>query len=394
MVTTVRAITTPAPYKRCACTNVNRVLQDGYRICGMSADRTMVYSRNGNSIYGSTDDGVTWTLLKTFAFGVGGMCETRNGECLVVIGGSANLQLSSGWSTNRATATWTSVLTTLGGSLVASWVLKPSNFGSNGVIVVNEYGAHAQSPTESGNENKARRVYLSEDHGKTWRIIFDVCTYGLVQYPIGVHMHASCYHETDDRIYITYGDNTGGGISIGGSANIQAAYSDDRGATWVFIPGFADWGGGLQFTNVMCTDQNLILQTDGQQYGMMTVKRTGYRTLGAAHTINMYTSTSPATVIGQGLYQHWAGADRPIIAQVNWTGSGQYIRNRLLISLDGGNTWNESYANKDPAFLSFGDMDVYGPTASGNLLGWENWNNGGTWGAGAKISATMTTVDG
>jgi hypothetical protein len=393
MVTTVRAITAPAAFKRHTLTNVSRVLQDGYRICGMSADRSMLYARNGNSLYGSTDDGATWNLLKTFSFGIGGMCETRNGECLVAIGGSANLQLSSGWSTNRATATWTSVLTTIGGNFVANWVLKPSNFGTNGVIVVNEYGPQTSAGTESGDLTKARRVYLSEDHGKTWRVIFDICTSGLVQYAVGLHIHASCYHETDDRIYITYGDNTGKGVDVGGSANIQAAYSDDRGATWKWIPGFTDFGGGLQFTNIMCTDENLILQTDGQQYGLMTVKRTGYRTLGAAHTVNVYTSVGPSGVIGQGLYQHWTGTERPIIAMVNWTGSGQFIRNRLLMSADGGNTWNEAYANKD-LYLNFGDMDVYGPTASGKIMGWENWNNGGAWGAGAKIVANMTTVNG
>lgn len=394
MVTTVRAITAPSPFKRYSLMGVSRVLQDAYRICGMSADRTMVYARNGTGLYGSTDDGATWILLKNFAFSVGGMCETRNGECLVSIGGSANLQLSSGWSTNRATATWTSVLTSAGGNFVPNWSLKPSNFGSNGVIVVNEYGAQTSAGTESGDATKARRVYMSTDHGKTWTIIFDICTTTSVKYAIGVHMHSCCYHETDDRIYITYGDNTGQGVTLGGSSNCQLAYSDDRGATWNWITGPTDWGGGLQFTNVIATDNNLILQPDGQQYGLATIKRTGYRTLAAFHSMNMFTSVAPATVIGQGLYQHWTGAERPILAYCNWSGTGQNVRNRLLMSSDGGNTWNEAYANKDTPYLSFGDMDVYGPTASGKILGWENWNNGGAWGAGAKIIATMTTVDG
>jgi hypothetical protein len=388
MTTITRAITPKASFKRYTLTNVVRTAQDGYYPIGLSADRTIVYAKNGTGLHQSTDDGATWTLIYTFPGNVTGMCETKKGECLVLVNGN-RIHRSTGWSANKATATWASVYSVIGERIQSNWSFKSENFGTNGVIVVNEYGAQTSAGNEAGDVGKARRVMLSEDDGKTWKVIFDISTSGIVQYGTGLHVHSSCYHEIDDRIYFTYGDGTGAAASVAGPGFMWIAYSDDRGATWKYLPAPTDYFVGVQFTTISAFETNIVLLPDGIPYGVCIIPRTGYRTLGQLRFVNQYTPAAPANVIGQDLFKAQSGPDRPLIASLSWFGTS--LRNRVMISADDGSTWNEAWRSTDAA-QNNGQMSLMGPTASGKVIGWEDWKNGGQWANGARFSATLTTI--
>lgn len=347
MVTLTRAITPKAAFKRYTLTNVSRTAQGAFYPIGMSADRTVVYAKNGTGLYESSDDGVNWTLIYNFPGNVTGVCETKQGECLVLVNNN-RVHRSTGWSANRATATWALVHSVVGERLQANWCFKSENFGTNGVIVLNEYGGQTSAGTEAGDAGKARRVILSEDDGKTWRVIFDISTSGIVQYGTGLHTHSSCYHEADDRIYVTYGDNTGAATQVAGSGFIYIAYSDDRGATWKYIPVPTDYAVGMQFVTISAFNNNIVLLPDGIPYGICIIPRTGYRTLGQLRVANNFTVNAPANLIGQDLFKAQSGPDRPLIVTFNWFGSGIVTCNRVMLSADDGTTWNEAWRSTDP----------------------------------------------
>ena len=390
MTIVTRSITPKAAVKRYTLTNVVRTAQDSYYPIGMSADRTQFYARNAKNLYQSTDDGVTWVLINAFPFTVSAMCETKQGECLVQLDGN-KIYRSTGWSINKATATWALVHTVIGDRIEANWNLKSENMGTNGVIVFAEYGAHTVTGGETENAGKARRILLSEDDGRTWRTIWDILTSTAHKYGKGMHPHGACYHEIDDRIYFTFGDGTGDAQLVAGSGKIFVAYSDDRGATWTFIPTPTDFFQGMQITTISAFDNNIVLLPDGLPYGICIIPRTGYRTLGQLRFVNQYTGSAPVQVIGQGLFKPQSGADRPLIALMNWFGTNS-TRNRVMMSGDDGNTWNEAWRNTD-APQSNGGMSLYGPSVNNKIIGTESWSNGGQWANGARFSSTLTVVN-
>lgn len=393
MTIVTRAITPKAVAKRYTFTNVVRTAQDAYYVIGMSTDRTTLFAKNGTGLYQSTNDGSTWTLVFTFPGNVTGICETKQGECLVLVNNN-RIHRSTGWSINKATATWTLVHSVVGERIQPNWCFKSENFGTNGVIVMNEYGAQTSVGTEAGDLNKARRVILSEDDGKTWKVIFDISTSGIVQYGTGLHMHSSCYHEADDRIYATYGDNTGAATQVAGSGFIYIAYSDDRGATWKYIPTPLDFPGiNMQFTTISAFETNIVLLPDGIPYGICIIPRTGYRTLGQLRFVNHYISSAPANIIGQDLFKAQSGTDCPLIATFNWFGNGLHTRNRVMVSPDDGSSWNEAWRNTDAVTPTGNNgLTLVGPTISGKIIGWEDFKNGGAWANGARFTATLTTT--
>lgn len=121
---------------------------------------------------------------------------------------------------NPASGTFDAVLTGVGGS-----------------------GAQLQYTVNGGviqlsNKTRARRMWISQDFGETWTMAYDLLTSPAYKAGPGLHWHGCWYDEEDDRIWATYGDNTGSGILIKPTltAHTQIIYSDDRGATWQWWP--------------------------------------------------------------------------------------------------------------------------------------------------------------
>jgi hypothetical protein len=208
----------------------------GYVPLWLQNDRVTLIGKNfaGSRMAWSTDDGATWTEHATnWLSSAGGLPgggqgpmaihELDNGEIIVFLDGSGvqlpAAWLSTGWAASHATATFSKVFSMSGGNVTDGCLWYPFNVDSYGPIVLAcEYGPKT-SP-----QHMARYLRLSEDYGKTWRIIFD-----WEQYTTGVsaHLHAPCYDPWWDAIWVCGGD---------GAGNFGTYVSFDRGTSWKRVP--------------------------------------------------------------------------------------------------------------------------------------------------------------
>ena len=90
----------------------------------------------------------------------------------------------------------------------------------------------------NANTTKARRLWVSQNFGESWTMAYDLLTSPAYKAGPGLHWHGCCYDQEDDRIWATYGDNTGSGNAIKPNLTgyTQIIYSDDRGVTWNWLP--------------------------------------------------------------------------------------------------------------------------------------------------------------
>jgi hypothetical protein len=360
----------------------------GNRVCYMSRDRTTVFAfgAGGTSpqaktkLRQSTDDGVTWTDVYNFPVNVMGMVELDDGEVLVSGQNASNipgfLYKSSGWQTNRTTATWKLVLTTDGGYILPMWNLHARSIGSNGVVVVNTYGSQTGTggPEQAQTINAGRYVYVSQDFGATWKKVFDIYTSTAAFQPAGVHVHATAYDEEWDRIWLTLGDTTSSSwltMRNGVSTNFPVMYSDDRGATWQWLPAPAEWNSGtvVQFTTVTVTKSALVFNTDGQPYGLSFFTRAGYRKLGSYHVAALLSGNTGTDIIGRAITKAHGPENWPMLATFTTHSTNPKFNPRIYISANDGLDFSELWVDPTNLVVGSGFYYVVGPTVSGKILG-------------------------
>jgi len=188
----------------------------------------------------STDNGATWITIKTFTGGaVTGIYPMGNGE--VVVNNYNNLQVSSGWATNPATATWTTVAPpTTGGGFAAAFYTKFNVDARGKYVIVSEYGLP---------RNNAQKLRVSTDYGVTFTDVLDLN----VLYPgseASTHWHG---------VAVDVWANTPSGVRLWashGDGPRALYYSDDEGDTWTL---FSDQ---VQFTTLTATPTGLICGSD------------------------------------------------------------------------------------------------------------------------------------
>jgi hypothetical protein len=342
----------------------------GRRPIGISRDRATVFAATSTGLYQSVNDGVSWTTVRTgFPRNVVAIQELTDGEALVFLqdGASAPGQImrSTGWSTNKTTATWASVLTSVGGYFNPLWSGNHQTIGSNGKGIVAEYGSQTSA---SGDQTaRARRVWVTSDFGVTWTQVLDVYTYPTGSNAnVGVHTHGAFYDEAWDRMWVTFGDNTGDGPVVSGGL-AQIGYSDDMGVTWNFLALPATYS-GVQVTTMAASSKFLLALPDGDPASVQLWKRTGYRELGPRREGAQFRGGTGAQVIGQALHQ--AGPGLPIFA--SWMTSVA-TRATVVCSADEGRTWREVWTTAEivpPQYLTnLGILNIVGPTLNGVVLG-------------------------
>lgn len=416
MTTVNRALTAPTQ-KQYSFANVSVTDNGGIVALRLSKDRTTLYGvrKSDNTLMQSQNKGSTWSAIYTFpaARTISGLVEMSNGECLVLCTDSvaypAYVYRSTGWSTtpaNRAAATWTATLTTAGGQFQAKWSAHQWTAGSNGVVVVATYGTPPQSTSESGATlaSRGRYLYVSEDFGTTWNLRFDLWSSGAKATPLGVHFHSAAYSELDDRIWATYGDNTGDGPNISGNSGTkqQLMYSDDRGLTWQFMDIPSDYfnytgSAAMQFTTIgIANDGSLILQTDGKPYFLGIVKRTGYRTFGAWH---MQTPQGPGGTAIIGGYINRDQTTGPYLTSFDLNGdpnnsglsASSNNRSISVSASEDGLNWHIAYVDL-PRRITASEyyiLNLMGPTPDGKVVGFYNYKNSGAWATGALFTADL-----
>ncbi len=369
----------------------------------MSRDRSVIFGavRNGGAVglYTINDTTGATTLLHSFGDRVYALVETYDGEALCINGnlsGVGAVYRSSGWSTSKTAATWTSVLTLSGGIPLSDYSGNRWSMGTNGVMVVAEQGSQTVATTSTGdvtadnatavtnNAAKAHRAYVTVNNGATWTLLYDQ----LLQSPnlqpwqiSGSHLHGFEYDEEWDRMWASFGDNTGQGPNLYGTSKMQIIYSDDwrnvltgGTATWNTLNLPTDWPSttatdATQVVGMLITSKAIILGADSIPYGIMVIPRTGYRQIGNVRWSCMYPMTAGTQLIGKDIA--WAGTGYPIIASFsinNSTAPGLAYLPHLYASADEGLNWFEIW--KDPVRRRrTGDrVSAFGPTINNKMI--------------------------
>jgi hypothetical protein len=184
----------------------------------------LLWGNVGATLHKSFDDGQTWTAVATLP-GVGSIIDLReagDGEVLVASNG---LWRSTGWSVNPATATWTKVLDTLGGTIRRfSWSVDPVS----GWVGLTCYDNGAK-------RHLSRWAWLSKDHGETFTEIFDMAVAHPTIDQALAHMHTVAidpYHDgPHPRLWMSYHKTSDDPTNISDPI-IRLMWSDDQGATW------------------------------------------------------------------------------------------------------------------------------------------------------------------
>lgn len=209
-------------------------------IMSLSKDRSRGWNANTSSVSETRDDGATWAQLTNsdgsnpFAGStVESVRQLDNGELLVSNYSAADdrrhLWLSEGY--NTGTITFAKTLTARAPLIKFTSAWSQADHGR--IVLVNEYGPKTGSQwggRDVAPGENARHTYLSTDYGKTWTNVFDLNTYLIdVQGATSTdhqHLHGVAWDPYWDRIWVSFGDNSGGNGSNG------IVYSDDLGETW------------------------------------------------------------------------------------------------------------------------------------------------------------------
>lgn len=215
----------------------------------------VMYGRSGNLLVASSD-GTAWTTVRDLGSD-GGMIvtllDTSAGEVLIVR--EQAIYRTTGWATNRATATVTKVLDRTGLSTFYQWGVDTNP--ATGLCVAATY---------TGTQPYASRyVWKSTDGGATWSVIYDIADhFDLV--PAGsttdnCHTHLARIDPwAGDRIWISWHR---AGVTGAGSV----LYSDDQGATWTKLA-------TAQPTAGIAVKRGMVFATDEYPNGLYTVPRT------------------------------------------------------------------------------------------------------------------------
>jgi hypothetical protein len=393
----------------------------------MTRDRTKIYGAvrggGGNILYELPDDGSAPIAIATLpAPKVYAMIETYDNEILVTgasSGGTGLIYKSSGWSVNRTTATFAQVLSLPGGVPLPDYCMTTGMMGTNGVMVLAEQGAQTVATTATGdnaadnataitnNATKAHKLYVTVDNGSTWTLLHDQLT----QSPLlearqinGTHPHGATYDELWDRVWLTFGDNTGVGPNLYGTDKLQIIYSDDwrnvttgGTATWQTISLPVDYPSttraeAIQVVGISFTPNVVTFSTDGIPYGLAVLPRTGYRTFGKLRLINNLAGSGKPNLIGKGVC--WAGGNFPMFSGFNYGNSTSQgfvaTMPRISCSADKGVTWFEIW--RDPVRTRRGadQVQAFGPTVNNKVVGTTTDTLGGTRTNGSIITWTLT----
>lgn len=289
----------------------------------------------------SSNAGSSWTALPnlltptsaSYAWFAG------DGEILVTAGVSTGapgkIYKSSGWATDPATCTFSEVLeaNNVGGTDTVYFANYAGIHQYGGICVVNEYGP--KTSTEM-----ARHVYVTEDHGDTWRSIFDLRAFILTQNPSwdgnDGHTHGSAYDPWWDAVWVVTGDYDGAGTDA--YTLVSFDWRSDS-PTWHVVYT------RHQFTSVIPMPGCILFGTDmgssaadGIGNGLLRLRRShptrvtaGPQVLEGAY---IYDTTSGITVIGLSHSRSKHNPDAPTLIALGESGASGPT-GRIVATYDG-----------------------------------------------------------
>lgn len=336
----------------------------------MSRDRSTIFNLSGvPTVNYSLDNGATWlaTNASLPAGGVQAVRDLADGEILVSAGTSpGKLYRSSGWSTNKQTATFTEVL-----SASVTGAYFHNSYGlwadESGLILAGEYGP------KTANAN-ARYVYMSRDFGVTWTTILDIG--GTVE----THVHGVAYDKWWNRIWVSRGD-----------ATRAIYYSDDFGATWQTVSAYnttMNSASQCKVTTIHPMPGCVLFMSDSAPNGVLRIrrKRKSNPVVEVAYQLDSSTSI---THIGQLAYQANLPGAPVLMSFTNDPAAGYTGPGRLVATVDGFRFY-ELWKDSINYGTSGGLIATVGPTTDGKYLG---TLNDGRQARYSKLTITAPTWD-
>jgi len=311
-------------------------------------------SRVGRIAY-SSNAGTSWAYLNNLVTPAGTNFAwfAGDGEILVqagIVGGGSpapgKIYKSSGWATNPLTATFSAVLTA--NNLGSANNVYFGNYAGvhqfGGICVINEYGPKTSA-------SMARYVYVTENHGATWRSIFDLRAFILAEFPSwdgnDAHVHGSVYDPWWDCVWVVTGDYDGAGtlpytlVSFNWrttNPTWHKVYTRHQFTSIIPMPGCILFG----------TDQGSSA-ADGFGNGLLRLRRThpsrvkaGVQVLEGAL---IYDTGAGISVIGKGFSRHAHNHDAPTLIEFGESGaSGPTGR---IVATHDGFTFKELWTASD-----------------------------------------------
>ncbi len=345
-------------------------------VVSMSRDRTRGWGYASNTLDETTDDGLTWTNLYTFAgMSVEVVRELGDGELLVVTTDGATYRTV--WKTQGyGTGDITMVECFKGHAPAVKFASAWSVFIQDNIVLVSDYGPKAGFTWGSGSEviaegDNARYSRMSLDNGKTWQTVFDLNAWLTANdyATTGCHLHGVAYDKWWDRLWITFGDNAYG---IGGTV-----FSDDLGATWHWAnegkadkdnPALAPEGSACQVVGILPMKDCILFGTDTSPNGILKISRNqGKKTSKYKMEIGFKINEDAPSHLCQGIWQF--SDDHP--AFFAFSSEFKSSPSCIIATWDGINfkkVWQDSINNPS----GMGLRSVVGPTIRGNLIAAHN----------------------
>ena len=338
----------------------------------LSRDRTTIYGVRSSSLIQSTDDGKTWTVIKDFSPMAGTLAAVvilNNGELLVSEksgGWKGGAYLSTGFAQASPTAaTWARVKMADGSDLTVSrndnvihdawgYSIAPAGHVRDGLVALTEYGG--QSSTADA-DTLSPKVWLSLDHGKTFKVIADLFT--VLGSRVNQHMHGILYDPWFDVILCSYGDGNGSGAKTG-IFQISDFATPTPKITHIHQTNSANF----QATTMFACEGGVIMGGDGAPCGIYRLPRRSFRVWGKLQTVLNYGGGTGTGLIGQRIHQNGPGA--PIIMSSMWTKPGAGVSHPLWLSFNG-EEFYEIFRDSTPA-MEYPSINAVGPTRSGKLV--------------------------
>lgn len=213
----------------------------------------VLYGAAGLTLRRSDDAGTTWQDVRTISGYTSLVRIAAAGDGEVLIVGNNGILRSTGWQNDPATATLTTTQTVTLGARHTRFTVAIDE--ASGRVLTTEYGAT--------NYAASRYVRLSEDYGRTWRIVYDIADHA--SDPDMTHLHLAAIDPWENgRLYISWHHRE--------SANPERGvfYSDDDGGTWHPLP---DTWGVTQPTVGFPTRHGIVWGTDEDYGGVFVTPR-------------------------------------------------------------------------------------------------------------------------
>lgn len=358
----------------------------GWKIWGATKDRSVVFGAKGTTVGTSTDNGATFTVANTFAKTVDGAVLNDNGELIVSLyqGGSpGELWLSSGWTANPATATWSKVLQILFGAngtqIRCDYSGISAPWGCGGVVVATEYGSHTNELGAGNAVFAAVRAYISTDNGGTFtqkfRLDQQMAAKGYDIYACPFHLHGGCYDPYWDRVWITAGD---GPFGAPGTQSIW--YSDDwrnSTPTWNLfqnsdVTANPTQSGVYQSTSIIAMEKAILLGTDGVPAGVHRIPRRGYRVAGPIEAAHVIDGSTQSSMIGHNFWRVDSAPESGVFIPLRQTGTQALTR--VVYSPDGCTFRDVAIDASPPNATAFGGFASAFLTTAKHLVGTSTGN--------------------